>query len=219
MKRAVFVTLAGLALAACGQVASAGTPSLHPSKAPAVIKVGSTPALGSFLTDASGHTLYYFTPEHDSHITCTGQCASVWPPLLDPSGLLTTDATLPGTLTTIPRDNTRQVTYSDWPLYTYSGDTAPGDTNGQGMFGKWFVASTSLMEDLPTPTPAPTVAPTQAPVAPPATVRPTVRATVRATPIPTMHATPAPTSCIPGSNGGDHDGDNNGGPSDGDGCQ
>ncbi len=224
MKRFAVFIFAAVALAACGQAASAGTASPSPSKSSVMIKEASNATLGAFLTTADGRTLYYFTPEHDAHIACTGQCATIWPPLLDPSGLLTTNVTLPGTLTTIPRDTSRQVTYSDWPLYTFSGDKAPGDTNGQGVLGKWFVASISLMENLPTPTPAPTVAPptavapavapTKAPV-----VQPTLRPSVRPTPAPTMHPTPAPTSCIPGANGGDHDFDNNGGPSDGDGCQ
>lgn len=216
MKRTMFVLLCALALAACGQAVSAGTPSASPSKSATTVSVGSNAALGSFLTTAAGRTLYYFTPEHDSHIACTGQCTTIWQPLLAPSGLLTTKTTLPGTLTTIPRGGTRQVTYSDWPLYTFSGDKAPGDTNGQRILGQWFVASTSLMEDLPTPTPAPTVAPTVA--APPAATHAPVPApTMRPTPRPTPP--PAPTSCIPGANGGDHDGDNNGGPTDGDGCQ
>lgn len=226
MKRTMFVMLCALALAACGQAVSAGTPSAAPTKTAVAVHVASNPALGSFLTTASGRTLYYFTPEHDSHITCTGQCAAIWLPLLDPSGLLTKTETLPGTLTTIPRGNSRQVTYSDWPLYTFSGDKAPGDTNGQGILGQWFVASTSLMEDLPAPTPTstaaqtagPTVAPTMAPTRAPVTA-PTVRPTAYPTPVPTMNPTPVSTSCIPGANGGDHDFDNNGGPSDGDGCQ
>ena len=46
--------------------------------------------------------------------------------------------TLLGTLTR--DDGTVQVTYKGWPLYHLSGDTTPGDTNGQGMEGVWFLA-------------------------------------------------------------------------------
>ena len=35
-----------------------------------------------------------------------------------------------------------QVIYYGHPLYTYSGDMAAGDTNGQGMGGVWYVVST-----------------------------------------------------------------------------
>ena len=198
-----------IVLGACG-------PSMNPSTGggssptPSVtaIHIASSGALGTYLTTATGLTLYYFTPERDSHaaaphIVCTGSCATTWPPLLAPSGQLTTDVTLPGTLKTLVRpDGGRQVTYNDWPLYTFSGDKNPGDTNGQGVGGQWFVAGINLTEDLATPTP--TAAPTPVATAPPP-------------PPPTVM--PRPTSCIPGANGGDHDADNNGGPNDGDGCQ
>jgi predicted lipoprotein with Yx(FWY)xxD motif len=213
MKRLILFGVSAVALAACGQAVSAGTPSATPSRGAVAVHVGSSAELGSFLTTAAGRTLYYFSPEHDAHIACVDACLQTWIPYKDNSGLLTANVILSGTLTTIPRpDGGRQVTYSDWPLYTFSGDNAPGDTNGQGMLGQWFVATTALMEDLPTPTPAPTPAPTHA-VVPAPTMHPAPLPTLRPTP------TPMPTSCIPGSNGGDHDGDNNGGPSDGDGCQ
>jgi predicted lipoprotein with Yx(FWY)xxD motif len=215
MKRLILFGVSAVVLAACGQAVNAGTPTPTPSKSAAAVHTATSATLGAFLTTGNGRTLYYFTPEHDAQITCIAACTQTWIPYRSNSGLLTTDVTLPGTLTTVPRpDGGRQVTYSDWPLYTFAGDKAPGDTNGDGILGKWFVATTSLMENLPTPTPAPTPAPTH--VATPApTVHPAPLPTKRPTPPPT----PAPTSCIPGSNGGDHDGDNNGGPSDGDGCQ
>src|SRR5437763_12480892 len=128
MKRTIFVLLCALALAACGQAVSAGTPSATQSKSATSVAVGSNAAVGSFLTTSAGRTLYYFTPEHDSHIICTGQCTKTWQPLLAPSGLLTTKTTLPATLTTIPRGGTREVPYSYRHLYTYRGATAPGET-------------------------------------------------------------------------------------------
>jgi predicted lipoprotein with Yx(FWY)xxD motif len=206
MKRLILTSLAAFALAACGQATSASAPSASPRLANAVINIATNPSLGTVLTTDGGRTLYYFTPERGGTIACTGSCAQTWVPLLSPSGLLTTRTSLPGTLATIRRSEGVQLTYSEWPLYTFAGDEAPGDTNGQGVLGKWFVATATLTDapiSTPTPTPAPP-APTRAPVAvPPAPSRPA----------------PAPTSCIPGMNGGDHDGDNNGGPSDLDGCK
>ena len=200
-------------LGACGPSMNPGTGGgSDPTPSVTAIHVASSGAVGTYLTMTTGLTLYYFTPERDSHaaaphIVCTGSCATTWPPLLAPSGQLTTDVTLPGTLKTIVRpDGGRQVTYNDWPLYTFSGDTNPGDTNGQGVGGQWFVAGINLTEDLATPTPS------AAPTAPPSTAAP-----VPTAPPPTVM--PRPTSCIPGANGGDHDADNNGGPNDGDGCQ
>ena len=32
-----------------------------------------------------------------------------------------------------------QVTYGGWPLYYFSGDSAPGDVNGQGQGDVWYV--------------------------------------------------------------------------------
>ncbi|HZI44358.1 MAG TPA: hypothetical protein VFD53_04000, partial [Ilumatobacter sp.] len=32
-----------------------------------------------------------------------------------------------------------QATYNGWPLYFFAGDDAPGDTNGQGQGGVWYV--------------------------------------------------------------------------------
>jgi predicted lipoprotein with Yx(FWY)xxD motif len=47
-------------------------------------------------------------------------------------------------LSTITRDDgTTQVTYNGWPLYTFSGDTAPGDTNGAGEEDTWFLISST----------------------------------------------------------------------------
>jgi predicted lipoprotein with Yx(FWY)xxD motif len=208
-KRLPIIALAiafALMLGACGGTSTTGGGASRTPSAVA-IHVASNTALGSYLTTATARTLYYFTPERDSHasgpnIVCSGSCAKTWPPLLAPASLLTSNVALPGTLKTIVRpDGGRQVTYSDWPLYTFSGDNRPGDTNGQGVMGNWFVASTGLTEDVATPTPA--LAPTPVP----------------SQPAPPMPPQPMPTSCIPGFNGGDHDADNNGGRNDGDGCQ
>jgi predicted lipoprotein with Yx(FWY)xxD motif len=194
-----------LLLGACGGTGTPATGGASPTPNAVAIHVASNAALGNYLTTATARTLYYFTPERDSHasapnIACSGSCAKTWPPLLAPSALLTTSVALPGTLKTIVRpDGGRQVTYSDWPLYTFSGDNRPGDTNGQGVMGNWFVVSTGLTEGVASP------APTQAPAP--------------AQPAPPMPPPPMPTSCIPGFNGGDHDADNNGGRNDGDGCQ
>jgi predicted lipoprotein with Yx(FWY)xxD motif len=207
MKRIMLLPLTSLVLAACGQATSAIAPTAPPAISSTTVQTVSNPSLGSVLTTADGRTLYYFTPERGGTIACTGPCAKTWLPLITPSGLLSTPTALAGTLATIRRAEGDQVSYSEWPLYTFTGDSAPGDTKGQGALGKWFVA-TSTLTDAPvataTATPAP-VAPTQLPA-------------VVTTPKPYRPA-PAPTSCIPGMNGGDHDGDNNGGPNDLDGCK
>ncbi len=97
----------------------------------------------TILTNAQGMTLYYFTPDTKTTSACTGGCAGNWPPLLI-TGSITLTSTAPGTLTTFANTNGTQIQYNGHFLYTYAGDSASGQTNGQGVGGKWFVATTSL---------------------------------------------------------------------------
>lgn len=83
------------------------------------------------LTDASGLTLYWFAPDSPTRSSCTGTCAAYWPPL---TGTPTRAPGVNGSLTTIRRPGgARQVTYEGHPLYTYVGDTAPGQANGNDL--------------------------------------------------------------------------------------
>jgi predicted lipoprotein with Yx(FWY)xxD motif len=97
--------------------------------------------LGEVLTTADGMTIYGFTNDSGGTSTCDDGCAEAWPPVLVdgetlPAGL---DADV---FSIIERsDETYQLKAGDWPLYTFSGDSAPGDTNGQGTGGVWFVAT------------------------------------------------------------------------------
>jgi predicted lipoprotein with Yx(FWY)xxD motif len=55
-----------------------------------------------------------------------------------------------GIFSTIPRDDgTEQLVAGQWPLYYYSGDSAPGDVNGQGAGEVWYVVGTdaTLIKD------------------------------------------------------------------------
>ncbi len=102
----------------------------------------------TILTNVKGMTLYYFTPDTSQKTACTTGCTSTWPPLLLSSGgTVAADTKLPGTLEVYKNDNGQQVTYNDHPLYTYVADTAPGQINGQGIGGKWFVATPDLAKN------------------------------------------------------------------------
>ena len=98
--------------------------------------------LGQILTAANGMTVYLFMPDAQGVPTCTDSCAQAWPPLtVDDADQLSggdgIDASLLGT-TEHPTAGI-QVTYNAWPLYFFAVDQSPGDTNGQGQGGVWYV--------------------------------------------------------------------------------
>lgn len=113
-----------------------------PAAAVATVATGST-RLGRVLVDGTGRTLYLFEADPAGASACTGSCASAWPPLTTSGPAQATGGASASLLGTVRRaDGTSQVTYAHHPLYAYAGDTAPGDTAGQGLdqFGApWFV--------------------------------------------------------------------------------
>jgi predicted lipoprotein with Yx(FWY)xxD motif len=95
------------------------------------------------LTDGGGRTLYYLSTDTPARSTCSGGCAQVWPPLLSASAPVSRDR-LPGRLALVRTENGSQVSYNGHLLYTYSGDTAPHQANGEGIAGTWWVATVDL---------------------------------------------------------------------------
>ena len=102
-----------------------------------------TGAVGSYLTGEGGKTLYTFKPDSANTSTCTDGCAAAWPAFTaSAQDTLKAGAGVSGKLTTFARpDGTMQVAYNGTPLYYFSGDTKAGETNGQGVGGKWFVTA------------------------------------------------------------------------------
>ena len=96
------------------------------------------------VTNAKGMTLYWFAPDTSTTSKCTGACATYWPPVTGP---VTAGSGVTGTLGTITRaDGTTQATYDGHPLYTYVGDTAPGQAKGNGKNlsgGLWYEMTVS----------------------------------------------------------------------------
>jgi len=123
--------------------ASATTPTAPSSGgAAATVRIAQNAQLGAILTDAQGMTLYTRKSDPPGGSSCTGGCATTWPPFQPPSGNLTVPSGASGKLATITRDDgSKQVTYNGLALYYYSGDKAPGDTNGQGLNNNWFVVA------------------------------------------------------------------------------
>jgi predicted lipoprotein with Yx(FWY)xxD motif len=153
MRWVMIAVAATLTLAACSNSTSAGgygggssstsTSSAMPAGSAAEVATASVGDLGTVLVDGNGMTLYLFQSDTGSTSTCTGTCASTWPALTT-SGSATTggkaDASMLGTSTR--SDGTTQVTYDGHPLYLYSGDTAAGQANGEGIGGIWFAVTT-----------------------------------------------------------------------------
>jgi len=112
----------------------------------ATVKTHSS-SLGKILVDAKGRTLYLFEKDKSGKSACYGQCTKYWPPLLTtgkPTAAAGVNASLLGT--TRRTNGAMQVTYAHHPLYRYAGDTAPGQTTGQGSdnFGaEWYVVAPS----------------------------------------------------------------------------
>ena len=142
-----------MVVSACGSTTSTGTTSSTPAATPttantSTVQTAQVTVKGkslTILTDTQGKTLYYFTPDTAAKVACTGACAKAWPPLVfSGSGTPTSSTSLPGTLSTLSDTNGNQVAYSGYLLYTYSGDTASGQTKGEGLFGKWYVATPDM---------------------------------------------------------------------------
>ena len=110
------------------------------SEQAATVSVATTD-LGDVLVNESARTLYIF--ENDTAAdtsTCTGQCATTWPPLTVTGDIVLGEGLDDSMFTTFPRDDgAMQVAVNGHPLYTYGADTKPGDTNGQGVGDIWYV--------------------------------------------------------------------------------
>jgi predicted lipoprotein with Yx(FWY)xxD motif len=150
-----------LILAACAPAPAQPTATLPPTEPPAepsptepvtgeaTVNVSESTEFGPILVDGEGMSLYIFMndTQNSGTSTCTDAdgCATEWPPLVtdgDPVAGEGVDASLLGTITR--DDGSTQVTYNGRPLYLFEEDTAPGDTNGQGItdeFGQWFLIS------------------------------------------------------------------------------
>ena len=130
----------GVLVAACGSSSSAGTAGSGSTPGTSAAAAGGsgssvvkTTSIGgvTVLTNAKGLTLYWFVPDTSTKSNCNGSCATYWPPVKGP---VTAGAGVTGTLGMITRsDGSAQATYAGHPLYTYAGDTSPGQAKGNGL--------------------------------------------------------------------------------------
>ncbi len=140
-------------LAACGGSSSSNTTSSAASAQPAaqtsnssssaVVKSASN-SLGTILVNSQGMTLYHLSGEVNGKFICTSSaCVGIWHPLIAPASGTPSGV---GSLGTVKRpEGAVQVTYKGTPLYTFTGDKQPGETNGQGIkdVGVWSAVTTS----------------------------------------------------------------------------
>jgi predicted lipoprotein with Yx(FWY)xxD motif len=108
-------------------VAQAGGPSPAAAGSLKTVNIAGV----TVLTNAKGFTLYSFAPDTASKSNCNGSCAAYWPPV---TGTSTAGPGVTGRLGTITRsDGSTQATYNGHPLYTYIGDSHPGQANGNNL--------------------------------------------------------------------------------------
>jgi len=119
-------------------VAGAGGPPAAPAGTSVTLKTATIGRV-TVLTNANGLTLYWFAPDTATTSKCAGPCAAYWPPV---TGSPRAGPGVTGTLGTIKRpDGSVQATYGGHPLYTYVGDSGPGQAHGNNLNlngGLWY---------------------------------------------------------------------------------
>jgi predicted lipoprotein with Yx(FWY)xxD motif len=114
-----------------------GPPAPGPEAAATVLQ---TRTLGdvTVLTNAEGHTLYWFGSDSARKSACQAGCTRTFPPVTGPASW---GAGVTGTIGAIVRpDGTLQATYDGHPLYTATTDTGPGQAKGNDVWshgGEW----------------------------------------------------------------------------------
>lgn len=144
----------GTSTTASTSAQAASTSTASASTAAAKTPVSNTPVAiatakgsdGTYLT-SGGRALYLWTADSGGMSSCSGACASAWPPLRTSAAPSASRGVAASKLGTITRsDGSKQVTYDGHPLYYFAGDTGPGTTTGQGSDGfgaKWWLVAPS----------------------------------------------------------------------------
>ena len=112
-----------------------------PAASAVTLKVASSP-LGKILVDQDGKTLYLFEADAMNKSNCNGGCLALWPAVMADGKATAGSGVSAGMIGTAAGSS--QVTYAGHPLYWFSGDTAAGDTNGEGLTdfgGAWYAVS------------------------------------------------------------------------------
>ncbi len=138
-RTAALVVAAALLASACG---SEATPDISETPTPPTVIDVAESAVGTYLVDGDGLTVYLFTEDSPGESTCVDACLQAWPPVLTSGTPVAAGGADQALLATLVRpDGTLQVTYAGMPLYRFRSDTAAGDTRGQNVQGVWFVVA------------------------------------------------------------------------------
>lgn len=108
--------------------------------------------VGQVVVDGKGRTVYILTSAKTKNVPCSDAsgCTAVWPDLPLPSGTPAAKAGMGLTASLLGTkrlsDGETYPTYNGWLMYEYTGDSGPGQANGQGIKsfgGTWYVLSPS----------------------------------------------------------------------------
>jgi len=152
----VAVTAGALTLTACGSSggstgASSGSTTTTTEASTststgeqATLRVADT-SLGKVVAGADGKVLYLYKPDGTAEVSTVSEgLLGAWPPVVvttTPTVGTGLDASLVSTGT--QPDGAKWVRYNGHLLYGFTGDAAPGDTNGNGLGGVWFAVTTA----------------------------------------------------------------------------
>jgi predicted lipoprotein with Yx(FWY)xxD motif len=134
---ALAVSLAAVStpVATAAPVRAQSAHAVIPHAAPIVVRAANRKGFGKiFVAAPGGATLYRDSDDPPNTPTCTGSCASVWPPLVLPAGDKKPKGGpgVTGLGTVKLADGSLQVTFHKEPLYTFSGDSGHS-VNGNGV--------------------------------------------------------------------------------------
>ena len=105
------------------------------------VKVEKKEGVGTYLTDTSGMTLYYFKKDSPGKSVCVGECAVRWP-IYSNEAVAVPEGVNAADFGVIAReDGKKQSTYKGMPLYYFFKDKAAGDTTGHGVGDVWYVVA------------------------------------------------------------------------------
>ena len=128
--------------ASSGSAASMGASGTSAGMTKTVTLTIKATKIGNVLADAKGDTLYWYSKDmRNGPSTCTGGCLSAWPAVAGKPAAAMGIAFAGKIGEVTDAGGTVQATYNGYPLYTYSGDMAPGETAGNGVGGVWHVIS------------------------------------------------------------------------------